>query len=203
MEKTRALVFDSKMSKSMWGEAVYTAAYLLNRSPSKTVKTTPVEMWTKRKPDMKRIKLFGCIAFAKIKTPLKKLDERSRQLKMVGNAPNGYRLWDSEKKRIIISRDVIFRENIREDSTKSVLVNMADERETKDSESQSEQEEERPEPETDQEEEEEEETTDESEYEETKKSKRQRKLPRRKKFRSKDASQESLNFQNGATITFV
>jgi hypothetical protein len=33
-EKARALIIDSKLDKSMWGEAVLTATYLLNRSPT-------------------------------------------------------------------------------------------------------------------------------------------------------------------------
>jgi transposase InsO family protein len=38
MEKARALHFDSGLGKRMWGEAVLTSAYLLNRSPTETVK---------------------------------------------------------------------------------------------------------------------------------------------------------------------
>ncbi|KAJ8896713.1 hypothetical protein PR048_002058 [Dryococelus australis] len=44
MEKTRALFSDSGVEKEMWGEALRTATYLLNRSPSATVHTTPAEL---------------------------------------------------------------------------------------------------------------------------------------------------------------
>lgn len=35
MEKARSLLFDSNMKKNMWGEAAYTAVYLINRSPTR------------------------------------------------------------------------------------------------------------------------------------------------------------------------
>lgn len=40
--------------------------------------------------------------------PLKKLDNRSKKFQFVGYAPQGYRLWDEEKCKITISRDVRF-----------------------------------------------------------------------------------------------
>ncbi|KAJ8895787.1 hypothetical protein PR048_001125 [Dryococelus australis] len=40
MEKTRALLFDSRLEIELWGEALRTATYLLNTSPSATVDTT-------------------------------------------------------------------------------------------------------------------------------------------------------------------
>lgn len=44
MEKARSMIFDADMSKTMWGEAVYTAAYLHDRSLRKTIDETPVEL---------------------------------------------------------------------------------------------------------------------------------------------------------------
>lgn len=41
MEKSRALIFDSKMNKQFWGEAVYMATYLFNISPTESLKVTP------------------------------------------------------------------------------------------------------------------------------------------------------------------
>lgn len=108
MEKARALIFDSNMKKEMWGEAVYTATFLLNRSPTTTTECTPIEMWEHKKPDLRRLQLFGCDAYAKVLGPLKKLDERYKKYTFVGYAPVGYRLWDSSKRKIHIARDVKF-----------------------------------------------------------------------------------------------
>lgn len=107
-EKMRALLFDSGLPKSMWGEAVQVACYLTNRSPTRACNVTPYEMWTGSKPDLKKLKIFGCDAYAKVLTYTKKLDERSVKMTFVGYAPNGYRLWNAEKQKICISRDVKF-----------------------------------------------------------------------------------------------
>lgn len=110
MEKTRALLFDSDLEKEMWGEALYTSVYLTNRSPTDTLKTTPFEMWEGKKPNLKHLEIFGNEAFAKVLKPLKKLEQRSESYVFVGYASTGYRLWDKEKRKIKIARDVNFRE---------------------------------------------------------------------------------------------
>jgi len=40
-----------------------TAAYILNRVPSKSVSSTPYELWTNRKPDLSNLRPWGCAAF--------------------------------------------------------------------------------------------------------------------------------------------
>jgi len=103
------LMFQAQLPKEMWGEAVKTAAYLLNRSPTEaTPGTTPIENWTGRKPDLSRLQIFGTDAYAKVLGYLKKLDVRSKRFIFVGYGTNGYRLWDPERRRIIRSRDVVF-----------------------------------------------------------------------------------------------
>ena len=52
IERTRALLADEEVDKKLWGEAARTAAYLLNRSPSEATTSTPVELWTKKRPDL-------------------------------------------------------------------------------------------------------------------------------------------------------
>lgn len=109
MEKARALIAENKTKKNMWGEAVRTAVYLLNRSPTETVETTAVEKWTNKKPNLSGLAIFGNTAHAKVVSPLKKLDDRTKEYIFIGYAPNGYRLWDSNKQEVIIARDVVFK----------------------------------------------------------------------------------------------
>lgn len=111
MEKARALILDSKFEKEMWGEAVYVAAYLLNRSPTEALDVTPVEKWTGKKPNLSNLQIFGSLAFAKNLGYLKKLDDRSLKYKFVGYTLNGYRLWNEENRKIIVARDVVFAED--------------------------------------------------------------------------------------------
>ncbi|KAJ8893012.1 hypothetical protein PR048_005593 [Dryococelus australis] len=93
MEKTRALLFDFGLVKELWGEALRTATYLLNRSPSATVDTTPAKLLYGKRLDLSNLKLFGSLEYAKKKLKkLGKLDKRCDKVIMVGYATNGYTL---------------------------------------------------------------------------------------------------------------
>lgn len=48
------------------------------------------------------------MAVRRSQNPLKKLDDRSKKFKFVGYVPQGYKLWDTDKRKVIISRDVRF-----------------------------------------------------------------------------------------------
>jgi hypothetical protein len=77
---------------------------------------TPYEAWYGSKPDVHYFCVFGCRAYAKNTTPhLKKLDDRSKPVVMLGYEPGGkaYRLLDPVTNRIIISRDVAFAEGAK------------------------------------------------------------------------------------------
>lgn len=51
LDKARSMVFDAGFPKTLWGEAVLTAAYLANRSPTSAleVSKTPYEVWYNKK----------------------------------------------------------------------------------------------------------------------------------------------------------
>ena len=115
LEKVRGLLFTSGLPKAFWGEALYSATYLINRSPNRTLEfKTPIEVWTNRKPDLNHLRIFGCAAYAHHREG--KLDPRSIRCVLVGyqqqQGTKGYRLWDRDSKgiKIIISRDVVFDE---------------------------------------------------------------------------------------------
>lgn len=132
LEKTRALLAESGLEKEMWGEAAYTATYIINRSPTKSLQVTPYEMWSEKEPDLNSLKIFGSTAYIKILGPLKKLDNRSRKLIFVGYSPKGFRLWDIDKRKIIFSRDAKFEEKseIRKEKDKrNTFIEIGDEEE--------------------------------------------------------------------------
>ena len=45
------------------GDALLTAAYILNRLPSKSVSSTPYELWTGKKPDLNNLRPWGLIGY--------------------------------------------------------------------------------------------------------------------------------------------
>jgi hypothetical protein len=77
---------------------------------------TPHEAWFGSNPDVHFLRVFGCRSYAKNTAPhLKKLDDRSRPVVMLGYEPGGkaYRLYDPETRKIVVSRDMVFDENTR------------------------------------------------------------------------------------------
>ena len=66
MEMVRSMMSYSSVPISLWGEALKTAMYILNRVPSKAVPKTPFELWTDRKPSLRHIHIWGCPAEARI-----------------------------------------------------------------------------------------------------------------------------------------
>lgn len=98
-----------------WGEAVATVVYVLNRSPTKSLNgVTPYEAWYGKKPNVKHMKIFGCIGHVKKLGPgIQKLSDRSQRMVFIGyeEGTKGYRLLEHVSKTQHISRDVIFEED--------------------------------------------------------------------------------------------
>ena len=115
-ESVRSMLSESGLPKRFWAEALSTATYLRNLSPTKAVKgVTPFEAWNETKPNVQHLRVFGSICYAHIhKTERKKLDPKSRKSILLGYAENikGYRLYDLKEKKVFYSRDVIFQEMI-------------------------------------------------------------------------------------------
>ncbi|BES87378.1 Hydra magnipapillata [Nesidiocoris tenuis] len=66
-ERARCTLADAGLPKCYWAEAVSTAVYLNNRSPTKSVKNMmPIEAWTGEKPDLSHLRIFGCEVMVKI-----------------------------------------------------------------------------------------------------------------------------------------
>jgi hypothetical protein len=74
----RALLKQRGMPAVLWGEAVVTAVYILNHSPTKALNgRTSYETWHGRKPAVSHLPVFGCLAFGKELGHIGKLDDRS------------------------------------------------------------------------------------------------------------------------------
>ena len=68
---------------SFWGYALETAAFTLNRAPSKSVETTPYELWFGKKPKLSFLKVWGCDAYVKKLQP-DKLEPKSEKCVFIG-----------------------------------------------------------------------------------------------------------------------
>ena len=64
LNKSRCMLFNSGLSKTFWGEAVLTAAYLVNRCSSSAINfKTLEEMWKGKPPDLSHLRVFGCSVY--------------------------------------------------------------------------------------------------------------------------------------------
>ena len=68
-EMVRAMMSHSTLPNSMWGEALKTAVHIINKVPTKSIKKTPYELWTNRKPSLKYMHIWGCPAEVKVYNP--------------------------------------------------------------------------------------------------------------------------------------
>ncbi|MCO5548434.1 hypothetical protein L7F22_001890 [Adiantum nelumboides] len=112
MEMARCMLKAKSLPHKLWMEAVACAAHVLNRCPTRALKTiTPYESWYDRKPSVSYLRVFGCLAYAHIPQQLRgKLDDKAVKCIFVGysSGSKGYRLYNPATNKIFESRDVIF-----------------------------------------------------------------------------------------------
>ncbi|KAK1431533.1 hypothetical protein QVD17_07993 [Tagetes erecta] len=117
MNLTRSMLKEKELPIFLWAEAVSTAVFVLNRSPTKAlINQTPIEAWSGKKPDVSRLKIFGCIAYGLVPSQMRrKLDNRSEKNIFVGYSAQGvgFRLYNPETKVIHTKREVEFLEKTK------------------------------------------------------------------------------------------
>ncbi|CAJ2647891.1 unnamed protein product [Trifolium pratense] len=110
LNMARCMLKSKGLPKCYWGEAVNTAAYVLNRCPTKRLKdNTREELWTGHKPSVKHLRIFGSLCYRRIPDEKRrKLDDKSEKLILIGyDATGAYRMYNPNNKKVVISRDVI------------------------------------------------------------------------------------------------
>ena len=146
VEAVRSMLSESSLPKKFWAEALATATYLRNRSPTKAVEgMTPIEAWSGEKPSVAHLRVFGSSCYSHIpKDERKKLDPKAEQAIFLGYGleTKGYRLYNMKTQKIYFSRDVIFdemsfrkeKEEIIQEQETSTRIELESNTETSDSE---------------------------------------------------------------------
>ena len=78
LDMVRSMMYLTNLPLSFWGYALETAAFTLNRAPSKSVETTPYELWFSSKPKLSFLKVWSCNAYVKKFQP-DKLEPKSEK----------------------------------------------------------------------------------------------------------------------------
>lgn len=116
VESARTMLHAKNLPTSLWAEATNTAVYILNRTGTSSVKAkTPFELWFGKSPSINHFRVFGSKVFVHIpKEKRKKWDRKSEEGVFVGYSDNvkGYRVWLPNTNKVVVRRDIIFKENV-------------------------------------------------------------------------------------------
>jgi len=101
----------SNLPLSFWGYALETAAFTLNRVPSKSVVKTPYEMWTGKCPSLSFLKIWGCEVYVK-RLISDKLTLKSDKCFFVGYQKEtlGYYVYNRTEGKEFVTRNGVFLE---------------------------------------------------------------------------------------------
>jgi len=130
MDMVRSMLLTSGLPAPFWGEAVHTAVKVRNRLPTSSLENdiSPHQAWFGVPPKLDHLRVFGCVAFAKIIHPITKVASRSEKCCFLGyEGTTQYRLFDPTTNKVRTRlRNVTFIEDEFLDRTAFLRVPYAD-----------------------------------------------------------------------------
>ena len=97
VEATKAMIHDQDLQTFLWAEASRTVVYVQNRSPHKILENmTPEEAFTKKKPEVSHLRIFGCPVYVHVpKEKRTKLEPSGKKGIFVGysETSKAYRIY--------------------------------------------------------------------------------------------------------------
>jgi len=116
IDTTLALLVDSSLPKKFWDDTCLTSCYLINRLQTPLLKNiSPLENIFSQVPDYKFLKVFGCACFPSCRPyNSHKFSLRSKPCVFLGYSTHhkGFKCYPPETGHIVISRDVIFHDEV-------------------------------------------------------------------------------------------
>nr|CAN61880.1 hypothetical protein VITISV_018026 [Vitis vinifera] len=114
-DMVRSMISHSTLPESLWGEAIKTVVYILNRVPSKAIAKTPYELWTSKKPSIRHLHIWGCPAEARPYKPNeKKLDSKTVSCYFLGYSKRsrGFKFYDPSTRSFFETGNAKFIEDV-------------------------------------------------------------------------------------------
>ena len=111
LDMVRSMMSLTDLPLSFWGYALETAAFTLNRAPSKSVETTPYELWFGNKPKLSFLKVWGCDVYVKKLQP-DKLEPKAEKCVFIGYPKEtiGYTFYHRSEGKIFVAKNGSFLE---------------------------------------------------------------------------------------------
>ena len=111
LDMVRSMMSQSDLPLSFWGYALETAAFTLNRVPSKSIDKTPYEIWTAKSHSLSFLKIWGCEAYVK-RLQSDKLTPKSDKCIFMGYPREtlGYYFYNREEGKVFVARHGVFLE---------------------------------------------------------------------------------------------
>ena len=84
-----SLLVSASVPNNLWGESILSACHLQNRIPYKKTGKTPYELWKCHEPNLKYLKVWGCLAKVMLHDPKKrKIGSKTYDCMFIGYASN-------------------------------------------------------------------------------------------------------------------
>ena len=105
LDMVRSMMSLTNLLPSFLGYALETAAFTLNRAPSKSVETTPYELWFGNKPKLSFLKVWRCEVYVKKVQP-DKLEPKAEKCVFIGYPKEtiGYTFYHRSEGRFSLPR---------------------------------------------------------------------------------------------------
>ncbi|WVZ01111.1 hypothetical protein V8G54_027180 [Vigna mungo] len=114
MNMVRSLLKEKSITRELWGEAIATSVYLLNRCPTRRLPANvPHAIWSGKTPSVTHLKIFGSLAFNHVAEQRRtKSDDRGETMIFLGyHSIGAYKLYNPITRKMIFSRDVVVLED--------------------------------------------------------------------------------------------
>lgn len=117
LDMARCMLLNSEMENNFWGEAILMANHIRNRSPTSSLnKEIPYEKWFGKRVNINYFRVFGTKTYIVDERITRgKMDQRSKEGYLVGYSEQckAYRIYLPQMEKVVISRDVKFSSEMR------------------------------------------------------------------------------------------
>ena len=109
LDMVQPIMSFTDLSLYLWGHALLSTVYLLNRVPSKSIPTTSYEIWHDKKLNLGHLKIWRCSVYIK-RQMADKLKARSMKAHFIGYPKKSieYYFYFLDDHNVIVSQHVMF-----------------------------------------------------------------------------------------------